>query len=108
MYTQCLEGASNYLRCKQLVSQLPSHHRHAFNYIAAFLIEVLKHSEGNGVDAKILANIFGPVLLRDPPGSELGSSVVGYKYARQMSEVFNKKSTFIYHFLVDNTNESSV
>ena len=91
--------------CKQLVSQLPTHHRHVFNYIAAFLREVIRHSRENGVDAKILANLFGSVVLRDPPGTDLGTGIMA-RNQQQMLEM--KKARFIYHFLINDPDESSM
>ena len=64
MYSRCLECSANYLQCKQIVSQLPSHHKHVFNYLTAFLREVLKHSHKNGIDPKILATLVCTVFLR--------------------------------------------
>ena len=90
--TRCLECSPNYLQCKQMVSQLPPHHKQAFDYLtgnnpypvtvclsvsvlrkirtfsncafSAFLREVLTHSAQNGIDPKILATLFCSVFLR--------------------------------------------
>ena len=85
MYARCLECSPNYLQCKQMVSQLPQHHKQAFDYLtgntglclyserirtfyhfafSAFLREVLTHSAQNGIDPKILATLFCSVFLR--------------------------------------------
>ena len=64
MYPRCLEVSPHYLQCKQVVSQLPTHHKHVFNYLTAFLREVVKHSHKNGIDPKILATLVCTVFLR--------------------------------------------
>ena len=94
MYARCLECSPNYLQCKQMVSQLPPHHKQAFDYLtgnnscpltvsvsvlrkirtfsncafSAFLREVLTHSAQNGIDPKILATLFCSVFLRVSDG----------------------------------------
>ena len=82
MYSRCLEVSGTYLQCKQLVSQLPTHHKNVFNYLTgekmmvcgnnelktvfflAFLREVIAHSQKNGIDPKILATLVCTVFLR--------------------------------------------
>lgn len=98
-YAQCLECSNNYLQCKQIISQLlPTHHRHVFDYVCAFLREVIRFSAQNGVDSKILATLFARILLRDPPGTNLGT---GIRARTQQQLLDQKKARFIYHFLVN-------
>ena len=33
MYSRCLECSGNFLQCKQVASQLPTHHKHVFDYL---------------------------------------------------------------------------
>jgi phosphatidylinositol-bisphosphatase len=81
------------------VSQLLQiHNRHVFNYITAFLREVIRFSAQNGVDPKILATLFASILLRDPPGTNLGT---GIKARAQQQFLDQKKARFVYHFLVN-------
>uniref|UniRef100_A0A674E6S7 phosphoinositide 5-phosphatase n=1 Tax=Salmo trutta TaxID=8032 RepID=A0A674E6S7_SALTR len=54
LYQQCLECCSNTSQCKKVVSLLPRCHKNVFNYIAAFLRELLKHSTHNNLDVNIL------------------------------------------------------
>lgn len=68
-YTKCLEQNGNLLTCKQVLSQLPVSHRNVFKYICAFLRVLLLHSAQNKLDVKLLANIFGRILLQAPGGS---------------------------------------
>jgi len=98
MYGRCLECSGNYLQCKQIVSQLPFHHKHVFDYLTAFLREVISHSAHNGIDSKILATLFCGLFLRDPPGTNLGSGLRA-KTNQQLLE--RKKTAFIYHFIVN-------
>ena len=96
--------SGNYLQCRQLVSQLPMHHREVFNYVCEFLREVLRFSAQNNSDAKILATLFASIMLRDPPGMYIGS---GIKARAQQQFLDNKKARFVYHFLVNETPSTS-
>jgi len=98
MYSRCLECSGNYLQCKQVASQLPAHHKHVFDYLTAFLREVILHSGQNGTDPKILATLFCSLFLRDPPGTNLGSGLRA-KTNQQLLE--RRKAAFIYHFIVN-------
>jgi hypothetical protein len=98
MYSRCLECSGNYLQCKQVASQLPTHHKHVFDYLTAFLREVILHSAQNGIDPKILATLFCSLFLRDPPGTNLGSGLRA-KTNQQLLE--RRKAAFIYHFIVN-------
>uniref|UniRef100_A0A674E6Y2 phosphoinositide 5-phosphatase n=1 Tax=Salmo trutta TaxID=8032 RepID=A0A674E6Y2_SALTR len=57
LYQQCLECCSNTSQCKKVVSLLPRCHKNVFNYIAAFLRELLKHSTHNNLDVNILGKV---------------------------------------------------
>ncbi|XP_065553949.1 type II inositol 1,4,5-trisphosphate 5-phosphatase isoform X2 [Lathamus discolor] len=67
-YSSCLESASNYPQSCQIISNLPACHKNVFDYLMAFLRELLKNSGKNHLDVNILASIFGGLLLRPPPG----------------------------------------
>ncbi|XP_054079798.1 type II inositol 1,4,5-trisphosphate 5-phosphatase isoform X2 [Rissa tridactyla] len=67
-YSSCLESASNYPLSSQIISNLPGCHKNVFQYLMAFLRELLKNSGKNHLDVNILASIFGGLLLRPPPG----------------------------------------
>ncbi|XP_066573847.1 type II inositol 1,4,5-trisphosphate 5-phosphatase isoform X2 [Amia ocellicauda] len=54
LYQQCLESSANYALCKKVVSMLPLCHRNVFNYLTAFLRELLKNSAHNHLDAGTL------------------------------------------------------
>ncbi|KAM4656792.1 type II inositol 1,4,5-trisphosphate 5-phosphatase isoform 1-T1 [Amazona ochrocephala] len=67
-YSSCLESANNYTQSCQIISNLPVCHKNVFDYLMAFLRELLKNSGKNHLDVNILASIFGGLLLRPPPG----------------------------------------
>uniref|UniRef100_A0A8C4F714 phosphoinositide 5-phosphatase n=1 Tax=Dicentrarchus labrax TaxID=13489 RepID=A0A8C4F714_DICLA len=64
-YQQCLEICSN------VISMLPQCHQNVFNYLAAFLRELLKNSSSNRLDVNILATIFASLLLKSPTKQDL-------------------------------------
>ncbi|KAL9824819.1 type II inositol 1,4,5-trisphosphate 5-phosphatase isoform 2-T2 [Geothlypis trichas] len=66
-YSSCLESASNYSQSCQIIADLPVFHRNVFEYLMAFLRELLKSSGKNHLDVNILASVFGGLLLRPPP-----------------------------------------
>nr|XP_012635367.1 type II inositol 1,4,5-trisphosphate 5-phosphatase isoform X4 [Microcebus murinus] len=55
---------------QQVISTLPTFHKNVFNYLMAFLQELLKNSAKNHLDENILASIFGSLLLRNPAGDQ--------------------------------------
>ncbi|XP_074832463.1 type II inositol 1,4,5-trisphosphate 5-phosphatase isoform X2 [Carettochelys insculpta] len=67
LYNNCLQCANSYMLSSQVVSMLPTCHKNVFNYLMAFLRELLKNSRQNHLDVNILASIFGGLLLRPPP-----------------------------------------
>lgn len=69
-YHNCLECSGNYTASKQVISTLPTFHKNVFNYLMAFLQELLKNSTKNHLDENILASIFGSLLLRNPAGHQ--------------------------------------
>ncbi|XP_064473266.1 inositol polyphosphate 5-phosphatase OCRL-like isoform X2 [Ornithodoros turicata] len=91
-YQRCLDCSNNFVLCKQVVSQVPDVHRKTFVYLVSFLKELLAHSSDNKLDAKLLANVFGTVLLRPKEEEPAGSR-------RQMAD--RKRATFVYHFLMN-------
>ncbi|ETE60245.1 Type II inositol-1,4,5-trisphosphate 5-phosphatase, partial [Ophiophagus hannah] len=68
LYDRSMESAGSYGLSSQVVSMLPECHKNVFNCLMAFLRELLRHSEKNHLNWHILASVFGPVLLRPPPG----------------------------------------
>ncbi|XP_072466097.1 type II inositol 1,4,5-trisphosphate 5-phosphatase isoform X3 [Notamacropus eugenii] len=70
LYETCLECSSNYPLSKQIISTLPTCHKNVFNYLIAFLRELLNNSGKNHLDEKILASTFGSLLLRSPAGHQ--------------------------------------
>uniref|UniRef100_A0A8C4GSA0 phosphoinositide 5-phosphatase n=1 Tax=Dicentrarchus labrax TaxID=13489 RepID=A0A8C4GSA0_DICLA len=70
-YQQCLEICSNASQCEKVISMLPQCHQNVFNYLAAFLRELLKNSSSNRLDVNILATIFASLLLKSPTKQDL-------------------------------------
>lgn len=98
LFGRCLEVSSNYLHCKQIISQLPQNHKNVFNYMTAFLREVIRHSAQNGIDPKIMATLFAGIFLRDPPGTNYGPGLRG-KTNQQL--VDHRKARFVHHFMIN-------
>ena len=71
-------------------------HRNVFRYICAFLREILAHSDKNKSNAKILAQIFGDVLLK-PQLPEVGPTAKG---------AYKKRQFFVYQFLTNDFDDS--
>eukprot|EP00064_Thunnus_orientalis_P002812 superscaffoldBa00000217_g2820 len=70
-YQQCLECCSNAYQCEKVISMLPQCHQNVFNYLAAFLRELLKNSASNRLDVNILVTIFASLLLKSPKKQDL-------------------------------------
>uniref|UniRef100_A0A671S7M3 phosphoinositide 5-phosphatase n=1 Tax=Sinocyclocheilus anshuiensis TaxID=1608454 RepID=A0A671S7M3_9TELE len=85
-YPQCLDSCSDSSQCRQIISVLPQCHKNVFNYLTAFLQELLKHSAHNRLDVNILAPIFAGLLFRSPTKQDLTEK-------RKVKEFFQ-------HFLV--------
>ncbi|XP_018596683.1 type II inositol 1,4,5-trisphosphate 5-phosphatase isoform X3 [Scleropages formosus] len=85
LYQQCLDSSSNHALSKKVISMLPQCHKNVFNYLTAFLRELLKNSAHNHLDVNILATIFAPLLLRSPRKQDLGEK--------------RKTQDFLRHFL---------
>ncbi|XP_010159603.1 PREDICTED: type II inositol 1,4,5-trisphosphate 5-phosphatase-like, partial [Eurypyga helias] len=86
-YSSCLESASNYPLSSQIISNLPRCHKNVFEYLMAFLRELLKNSGKNHLDVNILASIFGGLLLRPPPGHPM-PDITEKKKAQQFIHQF--------------------
>ncbi|XP_046393866.1 inositol polyphosphate 5-phosphatase OCRL [Ischnura elegans] len=98
----CFKECGNYKACKQIVMELPEFRKNVFLYLCAFLQEVLSHMNENGLDANVLAMLFGGIFLRDPPrrrGDSLGSSKGGDPV------IDRKKANFVHHFLVNDQSD---
>nr|XP_019949030.1 PREDICTED: type II inositol 1,4,5-trisphosphate 5-phosphatase isoform X1 [Paralichthys olivaceus] len=70
-YQQCLESCYNASQCEKVISMLPRCHQNVFNYLSAFLRELLKNSANNRLDVNILATIFASLLLKSPQKQDL-------------------------------------
>ncbi|XP_072404659.1 type II inositol 1,4,5-trisphosphate 5-phosphatase isoform X3 [Chiloscyllium punctatum] len=83
-YKNCLESSCNYILSKQVVAMLPQVHKNVFNYLMAFLHDLLKNALHNNLDVPTLASIFGTLLLRPPPSATNQDNVIENKKAAQL------------------------
>ncbi|GFS41274.1 type II inositol 1,4,5-trisphosphate 5-phosphatase [Nephila pilipes] len=97
-YYKCLDCSNNFISCRNVVNEIPRVHRNVFRYLISFLREILNHSTMNKLDGKLLATIFGGILLREPINDTRISS--SYKKINQQATE-RKKATFIFHFLMN-------
>ncbi|XP_035223221.1 inositol polyphosphate 5-phosphatase OCRL-like [Stegodyphus dumicola] len=97
-YYKSLDCSNNFISCRNVVNEIPRIHRSVFRYIVAFLREILNHGTLNRLDGKLLATIFGGILLREPI-NDTQNSAAYKKVNQQVTE--RKKATFIFHFLMN-------
>ncbi|CAI5663548.1 type II inositol 1,4,5-trisphosphate 5-phosphatase isoform X1 [Oreochromis niloticus] len=88
-YQRCLECCTSASQCEQVISMLPQCHKNVFNYLAAFLRELLKNSASNRLDVSILATIFASLLLKSPAKQDLAEK--------------RKTQEFFQHFLTQSS-----
>ncbi|XP_078093891.1 type II inositol 1,4,5-trisphosphate 5-phosphatase isoform X3 [Mustelus asterias] len=84
LYKNCLESSYSYTLSEQVVSKLPQCHKNVFNYLMAFLRELLKNAVCNNLDVPTLASIFGALMLRPPPNATSQCDVIENKKAAQV------------------------
>lgn len=104
VYYRSLECSGNYMLCKQVISEIPEHHKNLFRYLCAFLRELLNHSDKNKLDISILASIFGEIFLRPPPNTLIRSLSTPAGKAKAMEEEM-KRTAFVTHFLSNEFDE---
>ncbi|XP_073727930.1 type II inositol 1,4,5-trisphosphate 5-phosphatase isoform X2 [Misgurnus anguillicaudatus] len=93
-YQQCLDSCSDSAHCKQIIAMLPQCHKNVFNYLVAFLQELLKYSAHNRLDLSILAPVFAGLLLRSPTKQDLIEK--------------RKAKEFFQHFLVEMPSDGDI
>lgn len=101
-YYKSLDCSNNFISCRNVVNEIPRVHKCVFKYIISFLREILNHAASNRLDGKLLATIFGSILLREPMNETQNSS--SYKKVNQPA-TDRKKATFIFHFLMNDLDE---
>nr|XP_022289390.1 inositol polyphosphate 5-phosphatase OCRL-1-like isoform X1 [Crassostrea virginica] len=104
VYYRCLECNSNYMLCKQVISQIPEHHKNLFRYLIAFLRELLKYSDQNKLETNILSSIFGEIFLRPPPNTLTRSLSSPAGKAKALEEEM-KRAAFVKQFLINEYDE---
>lgn len=98
---RCLTVCNDLQLSRQVLTELPKTHQNVFNYVCAFLREVLRHSHKNNLDATILANLFGVLLLRRPLQQDKDGRYSGDDWMERMLEEEKKKVKFVHQFLVN-------
>lgn len=93
-YQQCLDCCSDSSHCRQIISMLPQCHKNVFNYLTAFLQELLRHSAYNRLDVNVLAPIFAGLLLRSPAKQDINEK-------RKVKEFFQ-------HFLAQTSSDRDI
>ncbi|XP_017206941.1 type II inositol 1,4,5-trisphosphate 5-phosphatase isoform X3 [Danio rerio] len=93
-YQQCLDCCSDSSHCRQIISMLPQCHKNVFNYLTAFLQELLRHSAYNRLDVNVVAPIFAGLLLRSPDKQDINEK-------RKVKEFFQ-------HFLVQTSSDRDI
>ncbi|XP_015911155.1 type II inositol 1,4,5-trisphosphate 5-phosphatase [Parasteatoda tepidariorum] len=101
-YYKSLDCSNNFISCRNVVNEIPRVHRSVFRYLISFLREILHHGTSNRLDGKLLATIFGEILLREPVNDSQTSTSVK-KINQQAAE--RKKATFIFHFLMNDLDD---
>lgn len=98
LYSRALENYHNFIACKQVINEMRDTHRRVFYYLISFMRELLRHSKYNNLDNKMLASIFGDIILRAPQQAQ--SNQKG-NHQNNIQEIEKKKAGFIHHFLVN-------
>jgi len=90
LYDKCLASALNANDAMDVIQQLPSFHRSSFQYLVAFINELLHHRDKNQLDRTIIATVFGEMMIRSPIAEEDGLA---------FTSLGQKKMKFLSHFL---------
>ena len=66
-YELCVEHYNNEQLRKNIIGSLPNPSQTLFEYLVAFLREILKHKESNGTTIDFIARLFSNSILRPEP-----------------------------------------
>ena len=103
-HTECTKAADDFERAKRIIESLPPVHRSTFQYLIAFLKELLNNSSVNRLSAPYLSSVFALCILRPRIlYNEVGK--LEKNDLRGGTEIHKLKSTFLKLFL---TNEYSL
>lgn len=95
LYDKCLTSALNANEAMDVIQQLPSFHRSSFQYLVAFINELLHHRDKNELDWTIVATVFGELIIRSPTAAVEDDGLA-------LSRLGQKKMQFLSHFLDNN------
>ncbi|XP_074596766.1 oculocerebrorenal syndrome of Lowe isoform X2 [Brevipalpus obovatus] len=99
-YEKAIDNYHNFIASKQIINDIPDSHRKVFYYLVSFMRELLRHSNHNRLDNKILSSIFGGLVLRAPPSGHPMWKESKSSHS-SIQEIDKKKAGFIHHFLVN-------
>lgn len=94
LHQRAMDCSNQPMLCKQLLLNLPRVNQRTFTFLMSFMKRLLLHSDYNGLDAKLLATIFGDIILRTPANQQRTRS------KKQLGPMSRKKSLFVYQFLI--------
>ncbi|XP_064617717.1 inositol polyphosphate 5-phosphatase OCRL-like isoform X2 [Liolophura sinensis] len=101
VYRKCLDSCTNFFTAKQVLQDIPEHHKNVFKYLCAFLRELLRHSKENGLDEKFLASLFGEIFLRAPNSIHTVDSRNSSAKPDRDDPDERKRAAFVYLFLTN-------
>lgn len=86
---------------RQLIGQLPRHHRNTLAYLCHHLHRVAEHSETNNMPATNLAIVFGPTLLKTSEGMASLSSLVDTVHQTRVVELLTSHCGVVFGPQID-------
>ena len=106
-FNLCIENSSDFNETQKILALLPVSNKKLFNYIRQFLHQVLRHWEASSDEEKVLAKIFGEIVLREKGCVECkvteknacrthGTSALA---TTTQNMIKNQMTQFMFHFL---------
>lgn len=86
---------------RQLIGQLPRHHRNTLAYLCHHLHRVAQHSDTNNMPATNLAIVFGPTLLKTSEGLASLSSLVDTVHQTRVVELLTTHAGAVFGPQID-------
>ncbi|KAI6649300.1 synaptojanin-1 isoform X3 [Oopsacas minuta] len=99
-HDDCVKAANNFKEAKLIIESLPPVHRSTFQYLIAFLKELLNNSKVNRLTALYLSSVFSLCILR-PKIQYNENGKLEKKDLRGGTQVHKLKSTFLELFLTN-------
>ena len=99
-HAECTKAATDFEQAKQIIESLPPVHRSTFQYLIAFLKELLKNSSVNRLSAPYLSCVFALCILR-PRILYNDSGKLEKNDLRGGTKIHKLKSSFLKLFLIN-------